>query len=208
MYNLRANRDVPDDSWWDNGGNVLWKQYATVENVDRQTNTLFLEDDQMAAFLRSARTIPGWVEDDAPLPFDCPLWYIRQNIRVYLCIDWRLWRRHLAPPFRKMVRELLETGESRREQIRQAFRRAVDRVLEDEKSRWLVFGVTHKFTKRMRGNQLTLSEWQGAYGRQYRLGMSQICRKVDSDLLEEIPSAFGEEIQTLYGTITGRDARQ
>ncbi len=205
MFNLRANRNVPDDSWWDNGGNDLWRQYATEQNVDRETNTMFLEDDQMASFLAAARTLPGWVERDTPLPFDCPLWYIRRSVVTYICVDWRQWYHQIRPPYQKMVRTLLKMGDSWREEIGQALPRAIGRAVAGEKLRWLVFGVTPKYIERMRGNQLVLSEWKGPYNRQFRYGMARICKRIDEDMLELISATFSADILLLHA---GRNDRR
>ena len=38
MWNLRSNSYVLDDTWWEAGGNALWKRYARADNVNRETN--------------------------------------------------------------------------------------------------------------------------------------------------------------------------
>ena len=60
MWNLRSNSDVLDETWWEAGGNALWKRYAREDNINRDTNTLFLTDEQWAEFKAEAEKLTGW----------------------------------------------------------------------------------------------------------------------------------------------------
>lgn len=186
MWNLRANSDVLDDTWWESGGNDLWKQYARKDNINRETNTMFLTDEEWEKFEAKAEKIPGWVGVD-PYPLDNPLWAAKQCISLYICIDPWVWLQSIDSKARDFCKSAWEKGDKKiKKAITEYVNECIDQVIKDETSRWELFGIVPVKTKRMYGMNRVIAEWQDEYTNKFWKSMRMICVKAGTEFSAEL----------------------
>ena len=186
MWNLRANSDILDETWWEAGGNDLWKKYARKDNVNRETNTLFLTDEEWAEFKAVAEKLPGWVGVE-PYPIDNPLWATKQNIILYICTDPWVWLQSISPIAREYCKDLWINNEGEdRKIITDYVNECIDTVIMDETSRWELFGIVPKKIDRIYGLNRAIAEWQDEYTSKFWNSMRTICVKAGTEFSAEL----------------------
>lgn len=181
MWNLRSNSDVLDNTWWEAGGNDLWKKYAREDNIDRETNTLFLTDEEWEEFKADAEKLPGWVGVD-PYPLDNPLWVAKQNVILYICDDPWVWLQSVDTNIREFCKKLWRRnrGEDRKI-ITEYVNESINDVIEKETSRWEMFGIVPKRIPRIYGLNRVVAEWQDEYNDTFWNSMRIICAKAGKE---------------------------
>lgn len=184
MYHLRANNDVLEDTWWESGGNDLWGRFATPDNVDRETNTLFLTNKQWKEFESEAKLIPGWTTI-YPFPATNPVWVMKQEIDIYICNDPWVWLQSIDAEIRLKVKQMYTGTKEDRQVIIDAFNAALKEVVDLENSRWELFGIKPKYSKRMYANQRCATEFTGRYDNRYWCGLRGICDKASREFTQK-----------------------
>ncbi len=197
MWNLRSNSDVLDETWWEAGGNDLWKKYAHDDNVNRETNTLFLTDEQWAEFKEEAEKLPGWVGID-PFPHNNPLWAAKQSIFLYICTDPWVWLQSIDPRAKDYCRKIWEANEGDdRQIITDCVNECIETVIERETNRWEVFGIVPKRIDRIYGLNRVIAEWQDEYDAKFWNGMRTICVRAGVEFSTELHRLLNRKLMAL-----------
>ena len=190
MWNLRWNAEVLDDTWWIRGGNDLWARYATKENVNRETMTLFLTDWEWEEFEKAAKKLPGWRGID-PYPVDNPLWAMKQQTVFHICDDPWVWLQATIGEARRRACILWFDGtDQQRTTITEICRRALSEAIKKETRRWELFGIVPRLQKRMLGIERCTPEWTGEYTKEFFYCYRSICFKAKTDFLKRFYSIF------------------
>lgn len=190
MWNLRSNSDVLDETWWEAGGNALWKRYAREDNINRDTNTLFLTDEQWAEFKAEAEKLTGWVGVD-PYPIDNPLWAVKQSTILYICNDPWAWLQSVEPPIKTYcLFGWKKDLDDYRQRITDCFNGCIEDGIKNETSRWELFGIVPKLIPRLYGVQRAAAEWQGEYTEMFWRSMRLICLKAGKEFSAQFIRLF------------------
>ena len=194
MWNLRANSEVLDDTWWEKGGNALWSRYARNDNINRETVTMFLTDEEWADFEAIAKTLPGWKGID-PYPVDNPLWVVRQNILFHICNDPWVWLQATIGEARRRSYEIwLDGTDQQRAQMTAICHKALDDAIKAETKRWELFGIVPRLEKRMVGIERCTPEWTEEYTKQFFHCYRSICFKAKTDFTNRFYNYFEPQI--------------
>lgn len=197
MWNLRANADVLDETWWESGGNDLWKKYARDGNIDRETNTLFLTDEEWAEFKAVAEKLPGWVGIE-PYPLDNPLWVAKQNIILYICDDPLVWLQSIDINIREFYKKLWRKNKGDdRKIITEYVNECIEKVITEETSRWEMFGIVPKRIPRIHGINRVVAEWQAEYNDTFWNSMRMICIKAGNEFSDAFHLFLNQRLYAL-----------
>lgn len=204
MYHLRANNDVLDDTWWESGGNALWKKFATPKNTNKETVTLFLEDWEWEEFEKEAKNIPGWTKT-YPFPVDNPLWVMKQEIDLYICDNPICWFMGMKEDYRILAYDMYHNGGADKEKVINVFKTALKETIDIESARWELFGIKPIYINRMYATQRCAANYTGKYDIRFWSGLFGICERSSKEFTQKLFYSLEMKMSKLLDKGKGED---
>ena len=209
MWNIQSNKHTYDDmTWWDAGGNALWAQFATPDNVEKTTNTMFLTDEEWEQFKAKAEKLEGWLDPEKCL-VSSPLVAIKQEITLYVCMEPRVWLWGHPAKTKAIIRQRYLHGTlEEREAVCECVSAAIEDVLAERRERFVRNGITIQRIPRLYGTERIAAEWQGDYGTFYFIATHGMCRELSSILSNDVYNEVAARLPAVEEKLKRREMRK